>query len=100
MTSLLIRAVVAEDEALFRDALVAALGRAWPELELVSVCADGESALEAIAQTQPQLAFLDIRMPGKTGLDVAGALVEASPETLVVFVTAYDQYALNVEACR
>jgi DNA-binding LytR/AlgR family response regulator len=89
------RCVVAEDEALLREALVAALASAWPELEIVAECADGGSALEAIAETQPEVAFLDIRMPGLTGLEVAAAAVSASPRTQVVFVTAYDQYAIE-----
>jgi DNA-binding LytR/AlgR family response regulator len=88
-------AVVAEDEALLREALVAALQQAWPGLELVAECADGGSALEAISETQPSVAFLDIRMPGLTGLEVAAAAVSASPRTQVVFVTAYDQYAID-----
>ena len=87
--------VVAEDEALLREALVNALADAWPELEIVAECADGGSALEAIAERQPDVAFLDIRMPGLTGLEVAAAAVSASPRTQVVFVTAYDQYAID-----
>ena len=87
--------VVAEDEALLREALVAALRVAWPELSIVAECADGGSALEAISEAQPSVAFLDIRMPGLTGLEVAAAAVSASPRTQVVFVTAYDQYAID-----
>jgi DNA-binding LytR/AlgR family response regulator len=87
--------VVAEDESLLREALVAELRRAWPELEIVAECADGGSALEAIAEHQPDVAFLDIRMPGLTGLEVAAAGIEASPRTQLVFVTAYDQYAVD-----
>ena len=87
--------VIAEDEALLREALVAELRSAWPELEIVAECADGGSALEAIAAQQPDVAFLDIRMPGLTGLEVAAAALEASPQTQVVFVTAYDQYAVD-----
>ena len=89
------RCVVAEDEALLREALVRALAQAWPELEIVAECADGGAALEAIAELQPDIAFLDIRMPGLTGLEVASAAIEASPRTHVVFVTAYDQYAIS-----
>lgn len=89
------RGVVAEDEALLREALLAALGKAWPELEIVAECEDGGSALEAIASQQPDVAFLDIRMPGLTGIEVAAATLEASPRTQVVFVTAYDQYAID-----
>ncbi|MBL8516781.1 MAG: response regulator transcription factor [Betaproteobacteria bacterium] len=90
-----ITAVIAEDEQIFRDAIVRLVRAAWPELEIVATCADGNSALAAISEHQPTIAFLDIRMPGLTGLEVATALVETSPETQVVFVTAYDQYALN-----
>lgn len=88
------RCVVAEDEALLREALLASLQVAWPELEIVAECEDGGSALEAIADHQPDVAFLDIRMPGLTGIEVAAAAIEASPRTQVVFVTAYDQYAM------
>jgi DNA-binding LytR/AlgR family response regulator len=87
--------VVAEDEALLREALVQRLREAWPELDIVAECADGGSALEAIAELQPDVAFLDIRMPGLTGLEVAAAVLSASPRTQVVFVTAYDQYAID-----
>jgi DNA-binding LytR/AlgR family response regulator len=89
------KCVIAEDETLLRDALVQMLAQAWPELEIVAACDDGGSALEAIAEHQPEVAFLDIRMPGLTGLEVAAALPEASPRTQAVFVTAYDQYALD-----
>ncbi|TPG08248.1 DNA-binding response regulator [Rhodanobacter glycinis] len=89
------KAVVAEDEALLRQALLAALGEAWPQLEIVAECEDGASALEAIAEHRPDVAFLDIRMPGLTGLEVATASAEASPATQIVFVTAYDQYAID-----
>ena len=89
------RGVVAEDEALLREALLSALATAWPDLEIVAECEDGGSALEAIAAHQPEVAFLDIRMPGLTGLEVAAAAAEASPATQVVFVTAYNQYAID-----
>jgi len=87
--------VVAEDEDLLRAALVAQLRHAWPELEIAAECSDGASALEAIAERQPEVAFLDIRMPGLTGIEVARAVADASPRTQVVFVTAYDQYAIE-----
>ncbi len=89
------KCVVAEDEDLLRHALVSLLGEIWPDLQIVASCEDGGSALEAIAAEQPDYAFLDIRMPGLTGLEVASAAVEASPRTQVVFVTAYDQYAVD-----
>ncbi|HEX2595450.1 MAG TPA: LytTR family DNA-binding domain-containing protein [Luteimonas sp.] len=87
--------VVAEDEALLRQALLDQLAQAWPQLQVVAACEDGASALEAIAEQQPHVAFLDIRMPGLTGLDVAAAAAQVSPRTQVVFVTAYDQYAVD-----
>ena len=87
-------AVIAEDETLLRSALNRQLGEAWPELDTVIECEDGAEAIEAIAQHRPDVAFLDIRMPGLSGLDVAAAAAECSPETRVVFTTAYDQYAI------
>jgi DNA-binding LytR/AlgR family response regulator len=87
--------VIAEDESLLREALVQLLAQTWPELNVAAACEDGGAALEAIAQLQPEVAFLDIRMPGLTGLEVAAALAEASPRTQIVFVTAYDQYAID-----
>lgn len=87
--------VIAEDEALLREALSGLLATAWPQLQIVAACEDGGAALEAIATQQPQIAFLDIRMPGLTGLEVAAAATEASPDTQIVFVTAYDQYAVD-----
>jgi DNA-binding LytR/AlgR family response regulator len=90
-----VNCVIAEDEALLRTELVKLLRDAWPELEIAAECEDGGSALEALAQHQPDVAFLDIRMPGITGLEVAAAAAEASPATQIVFVTAYNQYAID-----
>ena len=87
--------IVAEDEALLRQSLIDALARAWPELRVLAECEDGASAVEALAEHQPAVAFLDIRMPGLTGLDVAAAAAEASPRTRIVFVTAYDNHAVE-----
>ena len=87
--------VIAEDEALLRDALLDQLRNAWPQLQILAACEDGASALEAIAELQPDVAFLDIRMPGLTGLDVAVAAAQVSARTQIVFVTAYDQYAVD-----
>jgi DNA-binding LytR/AlgR family response regulator len=95
------RAVIADDEPLLRDALAGALARAWPELEIVGACADGDSAIAAIRRERPDVAFLDIRMPGRDGLTVAaesaragdGAPLDEPP--LIVFVTAYDAHALE-----
>jgi DNA-binding LytR/AlgR family response regulator len=88
------KGLIAEDEVLLRDALAGLLAEAWPDLEIVAECEDGGSALEALAEHQPDVAFLDIRMPGLSGIEVAQAAAEASPATRIVFVTAYDQYAI------
>ena len=95
MSEALHTCVVAEDEALLRQALLDQLAQAWPQLQVVAACEDGASALEAIAELQPHVAFLDIRMPGLTGIEVAAAAAQVSPRTQVVFVTAYDQYAVD-----
>ena len=87
--------VIAEDEQLFRDALIKLLANQWPELGILAACEDGAEALEAIAEHQPAVAFLDIRMPGLSGMDVAAATASISPATQVVFVTAYNQYAID-----
>jgi DNA-binding LytR/AlgR family response regulator len=85
--------MIAEDEAPQRLALQAQLAEAWPELELVAICEDGVTALEAVAAHRPAVAFLDIRMPGVSGLDVARSV--AAQGGLVVFTTAYDDYAVR-----
>lgn len=88
-----VTALIAEDEAPQRLALQGQLLEAWPELEIVAVCEDGLSALDAVAVHKPSVAFLDIRMPGVSGLDVARAVVGNGG--LVVFTTAYDDYAIG-----
>ena len=87
--------VIAEDERLFRDALIDLLRQEWPDLNVLAACEDGGAALEAIGEHQPDIVFLDIRMPGLTGIEVATAMAEASPKTQIVFVTAYNQYAID-----
>ena len=84
-------ALIAEDEPLMRERLKEKLAEAWPELEVVAEAADGDEALALFDVHRPRVAFLDIRMPGRTGLDVAAAI---GGECHVVFVTAYDQYAI------
>ncbi|KRG70080.1 LytR/AlgR family response regulator transcription factor [Pseudoxanthomonas dokdonensis] len=91
----MLECVIAEDEELLRTALASLLRDGWPELRIVAECEDGASAVEAIAGQQPDVAFLDIRMPGLTGLEVAAAVADISPHTQIVFVTAYDQYAVD-----
>lgn len=88
-----VTALIAEDEAPQRRALHEQLQQAWPELEIIAVCEDGVSALESVQARPPLVAFLDIRMPGVSGLDVARAVVERGG--LVVFTTAYDDYAVR-----
>jgi DNA-binding LytR/AlgR family response regulator len=85
-------AIIAEDEKLMRERLRAALARLWPELIIVGVAENGSQAALLIAKHKPQIAFLDIRMPGKTGLEVAAELDDS---THIVFVTAYDEFAVN-----
>ncbi len=85
-------ALIAEDEPLMRERLKEKLAEVWPELDVVAEAEDGEQALALFAEHRPQLAFLDIRMPGCSGLDVAAAI---GADCHVVFITAYDQYALQ-----
>jgi DNA-binding LytR/AlgR family response regulator len=89
------RAVLADDEPLLREALAAALARAWPELQIAAACGDGQSALEAIRRERPDVAFLDIHMPGLNGLQVAQQAAAAPDAPMWVFVTAHDEYALE-----
>ena len=92
-------ALIAEDEPLLAEALRGDLRRAWPELRIVAVAGDGDSALAQALAQRPTVCFLDIRMPGRSGLEAAQALAEDwptdAPFPLLVFVTAYDQYALQ-----
>jgi two-component system LytT family response regulator len=87
-----IRALIADDEALSRRALHQLLGR-HADVQIVAECRDGSEAREAIENLEPDVAFLDIRMPLETGLDVARRR-EHRAKTLVVFVTAFDKFAL------
>jgi DNA-binding LytR/AlgR family response regulator len=84
-------ALIAEDEPMLRAQLRARLGAAWPELAVVAEAENGEQALALQRQLQPDIAFLDIRMPVKSGLEVAEEIAGACH---IVFVTAYDQYAV------
>lgn len=90
-------ALIAEDEPLLAMALQSELTRAWPQLRIVANVRDGHSAVEQALALQPTLLFLDIRMPGRSGLEAAEEIAHAWPDThlfpLLVFVTAYDQYA-------
>jgi DNA-binding LytR/AlgR family response regulator len=91
------KAIIAEDEPLLAEQLKTLLARAWPELAVVAMAGNGPAALEAIEREQPEVAFLDIRMPGMTGLEVAEELADRLGERVpaLVFVTAYDEFALK-----
>lgn len=92
-------ALIAEDEPLLAAALQAELARAWPELRILAQVGDGASAVRQALALRPQVLFLDIRMPGMTGLEAAAELAEEwandRPFPALVFVTAYDQYAVQ-----
>lgn len=93
-------ALIAEDEPLLAENLRAELAAAWPALLITAQAGSGTAAVELALQHRPQVCFLDIRMPGMTGLEAAQAISEdwpegAGPLPLFVFVTAYDQYALQ-----
>ncbi len=84
-------ALIAEDEATLRSQLVEQLGQLWPELDVAGEAADGVQALRLLDELKPDVLFLDIQMPGATGMEVAR---QASGRCHVVFVTAYDEYAV------
>lgn len=93
------RALIAEDEPLLAQSLKNALALAWPELQVIALAPNGIEALRLAEAERPDVAFLDIRMPGLTGLEVAAELAdrlnEGEPVPRIVFVTAYDEYALK-----
>jgi DNA-binding LytR/AlgR family response regulator len=87
-------ALIADDEEAPREQLRAALARLWPELQIVAASANGVDAWDDCLAHEPAVAFLDIRMPGLTGLDVARRLSALATPPVIVFVTAYDDHAL------
>ena len=97
------RAVLADDERLMREQLRARLAEVWPELEIVAEARNGIEAVALVDQHRPDIVFLDIRMPGLTGVDAARQIAQMAPreghedELLpeIVFITAYDQYAVE-----
>lgn len=96
----LVRAVIADDERLMREQLRARLAEVWPDLQIVAEARNGLEAVDLVAQHRPELVFLDIRMPGLTGVDAARQIAQmevADDEHLpeIVFITAYDQYAVE-----
>ena len=95
-----VRAVIADDERLMREQLRARLAEVWPELEIVAEARNGLEAVQLVDEHRPDLVFLDIRMPGLTGVDAARQIAQmdvADDEHLpeIVFITAYDQYAVE-----
>lgn len=87
-----ITALIVDDEPLAR-AVIRKLLPEFPQVELIGECADGQAALAAIRERRPRLVFLDVQMPGLSGLEVVEKL-GGEPEPLLLFVTAYDEYAL------
>lgn len=88
----MIGALLVDDEPNLTKHLQRLLGQCWPELEILGVAHNGREALAKVASLSPDLIFLDIRMPGLSGLQVAGELPR---DVHVVFITAYDEYAVN-----
>jgi DNA-binding LytR/AlgR family response regulator len=86
------RAIIADDERLMREQLRSRLAEVWPELEIVAEAKNGEEAVAAVREHAPDLAFLDIRMPGMTGIEAAQAIGDVCH---VVFITAYNEYAVQ-----
>ena len=84
-------ALIAEDEPMLRAQLKSRLAEAWPELAIIAEAANGADALAMVEAHQPDIVFLDIRMPVKSGIEVARAL---EGRCHAVFVTAYDEYAV------
>ena len=105
------RAVLADDERLMREQLRARLAEVWPELQIVGEARNGLEAVQMVDEHRPEVVFLDIRMPGLTGVDAARQIAQLAPrENLsagasqsdedellpeIVFITAYDQYAVE-----
>ena len=95
-----VRCVIADDERLMREQLRARLAEVWPELQVVAEARNGREAVTLVAEHRPELVFLDIRMPGLTGVEAAReiAQMEVGDDELlpeIVFITAYDQYAVE-----
>jgi DNA-binding LytR/AlgR family response regulator len=88
-------ALIADDEPLLREALARLLAMAWPELEIVAQARNGREAIDLFDAHQPNICFLDVQMPGKTGVEAAQHIGRRAH---LVFVTAYDQYAVQAFA--
>lgn len=88
-------ALIADDEPLLRDALARMLSQAWPALEVTARARNGREAMELFDRHRPDMCFLDVQMPGKSGIEAAQHIGRRAH---VVFVTAYDQYAVQAFA--
>jgi DNA-binding LytR/AlgR family response regulator len=103
------RAVLADDERLMREQLRARLAEVWPELQIVGEARNGLEAVQMVDEQRPEVVFLDIRMPGLTGVEAARQITQLPPRQTpegeagdedellpeIVFITAYDQYAVE-----
>lgn len=87
-----VKILIAEDEALMRERLCGLLQTLWPEAQIVKQAENGNEAWDGFLEHEPDLVFLDIRMPGLSGMEVARKIGKAAH---LVFITAYDQYALD-----
>ena len=85
-------AVIADDERLMREQIIDRLKEAWPELQIVGEASNGNEAIAIVQSEEPDIVFLDIRMPGMDGIQAAQAL---AGRVHVVFVTAHDEYAIS-----
>jgi len=86
------RALIADDEPLLREHLATHLTRQWPELQIVGEARNGREAVELFDELRPDVVFLDVHMPGISGVDAARAI---GPLAQIVFVTAFEQYAVQ-----
>jgi DNA-binding LytR/AlgR family response regulator len=91
-----VTAILADDERLMREQLRARLSEAWPELVFLAEAKNGSEAVKLVEAHEPDFAFLDIRMPGMTGIEAAREIIGRDGNTCqIVFITAYDQYAVE-----
>jgi len=89
-----ITALIADDEPLLREALRGMLAKAWPELQVVAEARNGREAVELFEAHRPRICFLDVHMPGVNGVEAGRAIRAAERSAILVFVTAFDQYAV------
>ena len=91
-----LRALIADDERLLREQLQSRLKQVWPELEIIGMARDGLEAVRMADELRPDIVFLDIRMPGQTGIEAASDIMSLEGwKGELVFVTAYDEYAVS-----